>query len=184
MQRSGESRCLLNVISSTRIELTEAGGDAVSDLDEFDGRFLAARDRLFRICAGFVGADVADDIIHDTYVRARSRRRQLRDPALLEGWLTRIAINLCMNRNRSLRRWWALDTCRPGGGVNATRDTGLAEMIEHLPPRERTAIVLHYGHGYRLDEIARLSGLAPGTVRATIHRARQRLRRQLEAARR
>lgn len=184
MQRFRRSRCLPDVISCTRIELAEDGGEVAADLEEFDARFLAARHRLVRICAGFVGVDAADDVIHDTYLRARSRRRQLRDVDLFEGWLTRIAINLCLNRHRSTRRWRGRTTSVPGQEARPMRDAGLDELIEALPPRERTVIILHYGHGYRLEEIARMSGLSSGTVRSTVHRARRRLRGQLEASNR
>lgn len=75
------------------------------DASAFDLRFSAARDRLVRICAGLVGADAADDVVHDAYLRARLRHGQLRDDDRFEAWLTRIAIHLCMNRHRSHRRW-------------------------------------------------------------------------------
>jgi RNA polymerase sigma-70 factor (ECF subfamily) len=55
------------------------------------------------------------------------------------------------------------------------RDVGLRELIERLPPRERTLVVLHYGHGYQFDEIARLTGLTAVNARTIVHRARRRL---------
>ncbi|MGH2456404.1 MAG: RNA polymerase sigma factor, partial [Candidatus Limnocylindria bacterium] len=59
---------------------------------------------------------------------------------------------------------------------------GLRELVERLPPRERTLVVLHYGHGYRLDEIARMTGLSAVNVRTIVFRARRRLRDQVEDA--
>jgi RNA polymerase sigma factor (sigma-70 family) len=44
-----------------------------------------------------------------------------------------------------------------------------------LPPRERTVLVLHYGHGYQLDEIATLLDLTHTNVRSIIARTRKRL---------
>jgi len=85
--------------------LTDTPRPVAIDASAFDARFADARDRLARICAGLVGADAADDVVHDTYLRARLRQGQLRDDDLFEAWLTRIAINLCMNRHRSHRRW-------------------------------------------------------------------------------
>ena len=155
---------------------------ATIDVPAFDERFADARGRLVRLCATFVGADAADDVVHDTYLRARSRYRQLRHPELFESWLTRIAINLCMNLHRSRRRL-AISVARldPQRGA-AERDAGLREAVESLPPRERTILVLHYAYGYSLDEVARMAGMRAGTVRSIVSRTRQRLRRDLEGS--
>jgi hypothetical protein len=55
-------------------------------VDEYDTRFALVRDRLVRVCVGFVGADDAEDIVHEAFVRGRSRYRQLRDDDLFEAW--------------------------------------------------------------------------------------------------
>jgi RNA polymerase sigma-70 factor (ECF subfamily) len=145
----------------------------------FDARFSAGRERLVRICAGFIGVDQAEDVVQDAYVRGRARFDQLRDLDLFDAWMTRIAINLCVNRQRRnarlrdrLRELVSRPTAPP-------RDIGLRELVERLPPRERTVLVLHYGHGYRLDEIARLSGLSSTNVRTIVFRARRRLADEL-----
>ncbi len=165
--------------------LTDTPRPVVTDASAFDLRFSAARDRLVRICAGLVGADAADDVVHDTYLRARLRQGQLRDDDLFEAWLTRIAINLCMNRHRSHRRWIErIPTLARRSSIAPSRDAGLHELIERLPQRERTLIVLHYGHGYSLEEVALMSDLTPTNVRSIVFRARRRLRRQLEDANR
>lgn len=165
--------------------LTDTPKPVAIDASAFDARFADARDRLVRICAGLVGADAADDVLHDTYLRARSHQGQLRDEELFEAWLTRIAINLCMNRHRSQRRWLArLPMLARRPSVAPSRDAGLHELIERLPGRERTLVVLHYGHGYSLEEVALMSDLTPTNVRSIVFRARRRLRRDLEEANR
>jgi RNA polymerase sigma factor (sigma-70 family) len=144
----------------------------------YDVRFEAARERLVRICTGFIGVDAAEDVVHDAYLRGRSRFGQLRDPDLFEAWLTRIAINLCVNRQRAGRRLRdLLPSLRPMPA--APRDAGLRELVERLPPRERTLVVLHYGHGYQFDEIARMTGLSAVNARTIVFRARRRLADQL-----
>jgi RNA polymerase sigma-70 factor (ECF subfamily) len=148
----------------------------------FDTRFAAGRERLVRICAGLVGVDSAEDVVQDAYLRGRSRFGQLRDVDLFDAWMTRIAINLCVNRQRRIVR--LRDRLRDLASRPTTiqRDVGLRELIERLPPRERTVLVLHYGHGYRLEEIARLSGLSPTNVRSIIFRARRRLANELHGS--
>ena len=165
------------------ILLTDTPKPVEIEASAFDARFSEAQDRLVRVCAGFVRADAADDVVHDTYLRARSRLQQLRDPDLFEAWLTRIAIDLCMNRHRSYRRWLEkLPMLARRQSVSPSRDAGLRELIERLPALERTLVVLHYGHGYTLEEVAQMSGLPPTNVRSIVFRARKRLRKQLREA--
>lgn len=149
----------------------------------YDARFEAVRDRLVRICTGLVGADAAEDVVHDAFLRGRDRFGQLREIDLFDGWITRLAVNLCMNRHRSARRLRdLLPRVATAAPRPASRDIGLEELIEALPPRERTLIVLHYGHGYRIEEIARMSGLSAVNARTIIHRARRHLADQLREA--
>ncbi len=156
----------------------------VLGVDEFDARFALMRERLVRICAGFVGATIAEDVVHDAFIRGRARRHQLRDEDRFEAWITRIAIRICLDRKASGRRLLdvLLGIRRPARDLG--RDAGLRELVEELPPRERTVVVLHYGHGYRLEEIAAMSGLSAVNVRTILFRARRRLREQVERANR
>lgn len=153
-------------------------GDEASD---FDARFAVVRTRLLAICAPLVGSHEAQDVVHDTYLAGRSRYARLRDPDAFGAWLIRIAINRCMDRHRRGAR------VLPLGPIHQTqlvrdRDLGLRELIERLPPRERTILVLHYGHGYRLQEIGQLLALSHTNVRTIIARARQRLLRAIREA--
>lgn len=148
----------------------------------YDARFEVVRHRLVRICVGFVGADAAEDVVHDAYLRGRTRFAQLRDADLFDAWITRLAINLCVNRHRSGQRLRdLLPSLRPRA-IAAPRDAGLRELVERLPSRERTLIVLHYGHGYPFDEIGRMTGLSTVNARTIAFRARRHLADQLEKA--
>ena len=62
---------------------------------------------------------------------------------------------------------------RPEAGLEVER------ALETLPPRARAVFVLHDVHGYRHDEIATLTGVAVGTSKAQLHRARRLLREAL-----
>jgi len=153
-------------------------------VDEFDARFALMRERLVRICAGFVGATIAEDVVHDAFIRGRARRHQLRDEDRFEPWITRVAIRICLDRKESGRRLLDALLRIRGPARDLGRDAGLRELVEELPPREWTVVVLHYGHGYRLEEIAEMSGQSAGSVRSVIFRARRRLREQMERANR
>jgi len=153
--------------------------DAVASSDAaFTERFSHLRGRLLAVCIGLVGADEAEDVVQDTYLRARARRGELRDPGAFDAWLMRIAINLCYSRHQRARTLRRLLPALGRADVDRPRDLALRDLIERLPPRERTVLVLHYGHGYRLEEIARLLGLSAVNVRAIASRSRRSLGRQ------
>jgi RNA polymerase sigma-70 factor, ECF subfamily len=148
---------------------------------EFDIRFGQARPRLEALCMSLVGGGDALDVVHDVYLDGRRHLSQLRDPDRLEAWLARIAVNRCYSLHRRSRfvalAPYALAVLEAQGAS----DLALRELIELLPPRERTVLVLHYGHGYALDEIAAMLELNYATVRSIISRTRQRLYREWSA---
>jgi len=155
------------------IEATDVT-DATDVRADFDARFALARERLLRMTASLVGAVEAEDVVQDTYLLGRRRFEQLRDASAFEPWLTRIAINLCFGLHRRGKRLrQLLPALLPRR--TASSDIGLRELVEDLPPRERTVLILHYGHGYGLEEIATLLDLTHTNVRTIIARTRKRL---------
>ena len=162
----------------TRNAITELVEPLRSAEGELDRRFPELRPSLLRVSASLVGADEAEDVVHDTYLRARKTIRQLRDFGAMEAWLYRIAINVCYSRHR---RWSRARVAERGGmpGTAAGPDLDLRDLIVRLPDRERVILVLHYGHGYGLDEIAEVLGIKHATVRSIIARTRHVLHRQL-----
>ena len=154
--------------------VNEATGIPRVDVAELDAAFEALRPCLTRLCGSLAGAADADDVVQDVYLVARQRIGQLTDPRALDGWLRRIAVNRCYDHRRRARRLadrlpFLVRSAPPA------RDMGLAELVERLPQRQRTIVVLHYAYGYGLHEIAELLGLTHVNVRTIIARARQRL---------
>ena len=57
-------------------------------------------------------------------------------------------------------------------------DPALRDLIERLPLRERAIVVLHYAHGYSLEEVARMLSLSYPNTRTLLSRTRRRMYRQ------
>lgn len=166
-----------------RQALDAGGGRGMADLEAFDARFARVRGRIIAICIALAGSQDADDLLHDTYVRARERIGQLRDESLFEAWVARIAVNECRTKHRRAGRLRDhLPALAASERIAPDPDTALQELVDALPTRERATVVLHYGYGYDLKEIARLLGLGHSNVRSIIHRARKRLRRAWQEA--
>lgn len=131
-------------------------------------------------------ADIADDLVQDTLVRA------LRSEHLFEGdeirnWLYTILTNLNRNRLRSLARRPVLspiedndapDVAGPeAGGRDIER--ALATLVED----QRTALLLVALEGLSYREVAEVQGVPIGTVMSRLARARSQIRTYLEGGR-
>ena len=162
-----------------KVDLIRADSPTLS-VDDFDARFERARPRVLAVARSILGAQQAEDIVHDTYLAARPRIEQLRDVAALDRWLARIAENLCY---QALRRTAIQDRHSPRLAHDApASDPALRDLIERLPLRERAILVLHYGHGYTLEEVAGILSLSYANVRTLLSRTRRRMYRDWKEA--
>jgi RNA polymerase sigma-70 factor (ECF subfamily) len=162
------------------------------DVDAFEQLYRLHAARVYALCLR-LAADpvVARDLTQDTFVRAWEALPRFRADASLTTWLHRIAVNAMLERRRGERRRSArvslADDEEDGdalvGGVVLAPDVATAIDLERaigaLPPGVRRAFVLHDVEGYTHEEIATMTGLAAGTLRAQLHRARQLLKKAL-----
>jgi RNA polymerase sigma-70 factor (ECF subfamily) len=151
---------------------------------DLDSAFASARPRLLRIAASLVGPDTAEDVVHDTYLAARARLAQLRDPAALEAWLARICVHRSFRIKRRGRRFQELLSAVPFARWTpaASGRVELHELVAGLPPRERAVVVLQHGYGYSLAEVAELVGISHANARQISSRTRARLLQQWREA--
>ena len=127
----------------------------------------------------------AEDAVQEALARACAGYARMREPAALEGWFYRVLTNHCLRllRRRRLRR--ALATVLPERVAPDLRRGRLEDApallvaIEALPPKQRAAVVLRYGHELPLDEIAAMLDVGRGTVKTHLTRALRALRAEL-----
>lgn len=162
--------------------------DSVADLealpvalDALDDRFELARPRLVRLCVSLVGEEYAEDVVQESYLVARRGIGQLHNPDAIESWLKRIAVNLCYDLHRRRRRLVERLPRLARENEVVGRNLALRELVERLPARQRTVLVLFYAYGYGLDEIAELLSLSHTNVRSIIARTRRRLLAEWQA---
>ncbi|MEZ5666193.1 MAG: RNA polymerase sigma factor [Alphaproteobacteria bacterium] len=203
------------ILSSDRVRLREGGvehGKLAERQAARDGALARAamngcaesfcllferyRPRLYAAAVGLLGyGSDAEDAVHDTFLAAIGKLRQLRDPLAVGGWLYAILRNRClMQRRRS----------RPQvGGDQADRhfrempDEDRIESrierrelrawvwsaLQHLPESLRATVVLRYfGSCDSYGEVAAILGVPVGTVRSRLSDAKARLAELLLAA--
>ena len=128
----------------------------------------------------------ADELTQETFVRVWERLGSFRGDSAFTTWLHRVTVNVVIAGLRSRGRWRerfvAAEADDFGAAVPAVvagGDLDLERAIARLSPQARLVFLLHDVEGYQHGEIAQLTGLAEGTSKAHLHRARRLLREDL-----
>jgi RNA polymerase sigma-70 factor (ECF subfamily) len=127
----------------------------------------------------------AEEVVQEAFARASVRWAWLRDYDVPEAWVRRVALNLAAERARRLRRQArALLRLGPPLQVPAASAEALAllEALRTLPMRQRQAIVLYHLVDLPVEEVSRLIGVRPGTVKSLLARGRRALANRLSDA--
>ncbi|KAA2285238.1 RNA polymerase sigma factor [Arenimonas fontis] len=139
---------------------------------------------LWRICGHEARAE---DLVQDAFVRAWQALPGFRFESAFSTWLHRLAVNTALMELRSRRGNEDLETGdeallhHPAGDdvERAASGLELERAIATLPPRARAVLVLHDVEGWKHEEIAAELGMAVGSSKAQLHRARHLLRARL-----
>ena len=121
----------------------------------------------------------AEDAVQDTFLRWLEKRPDFRDEGHEKAWLLTVCANGCKSRLRQRKRRPTeelLDIYPAPDGESGE----VAEAVFALPANQRAAVHLFYYEGYSTQEIAKILGQRPGTVRSHLSRARETLRRVLK----
>ena len=159
-----------------------AGGDASA----FERLYQTHVGRIHSLTRRMLGNHEADEVTQDIFVRTWQKLGQFRGESAFSTWLHRLAVNVVIEKRRSfaiMRERMsddpaALDmlTVRP---ARADLTVDFDHAIEQLPPGAREIFVLHDVEGYKHREIASMLGIASGTSKRQLHRARMLMRRHL-----
>jgi RNA polymerase sigma factor (sigma-70 family) len=132
-----------------------------------------------QIC-GAIALESGEDAAQNALITVLKNLRGLREPAALRGWVRTIATREAVRvarRERSLRGWGDDLDHVPARG-DGPEGVELRDQLARLDPSQRAVLVLRDLEGLREEEVADLLGLAPGTVKSRLHRARARFRRE------
>jgi RNA polymerase sigma-70 factor (ECF subfamily) len=145
--------------------------------------------RVYALCCRLAGeSQLAEELAQDVFVRAWQRLSTFRGESAFSSWLYPLTVNVALSERRSRRRRTAhiLATDDPAPFEKASERPAVPEAgldleraLATLPPGARAVFVLHDVEGYKHEEIAELTGVATGTSKAQLHRARRLLREAL-----
>lgn len=155
------------------------GGDARA----FELIYREHSPRVFALCLRLSGGsrDEASELMQDVFIRAWRGLSGFRGESAFTSWLHRLTVNAMLESARSSKRRMArVLPIKDLDAIGAFAQSGspdlhmdLENAIAALPPGARTAFVLHEIEGYKHEEIAAQLSVAPGTVKAQLHRARK-----------
>jgi len=162
---------------------------AVADVRAFEQLYRRHHRRIHGVIARLVGhaGERAEDLTQEAFVRAWQALPAFRFESAVSTWLHRLAVNTALMELRSRRsRPWPEDDDEALESV-ATPDTAgramlgrdLERAVATLPPRARAVLVLHDVEGWKHEEIATELGMAVGSSKAQLHRARGLLRARI-----
>ncbi len=144
---------------------------------------------LYATCLRMLADAVqAQELAQISIIKAWQVLASFRGDSPFSAWLHRITVNTVLDHLRMKKRLAqrveftdTIDDFDTGGGEPppAEEILDLETAIASLPVQARTVLVLHDIEGYRHDEIAAMAGIAVGTSKAQLHRARTLLKARL-----
>lgn len=158
------------------------------DVGAFEELYRASSGRVFALCLRMSrDRERATELLQDVFVRIWEKLGSYRGDASFTTWVHRLAVNVVLEAERKeKRRAGHIDDDDAGVELGVARTDSvhdrldLQQAVAALPPGARRVFILHDIEGYQHNEIAQMTGLAEGTLRAQLHRARKLLMEALE----
>ena len=158
------------------------------DLAAFEEIHRVHSVRLYAVAYRMLGhAEDAEDMLQEIFLLAFRKMASFKGESSLGTWLYRLGVNACLDRLRSKSRRndqrteWLDDDLPPAAATTHASDgvldrLALERALRTLPAGCRAAFLLHDVEGFEHREIASMLGIAEGTSKSQVHKARTRLR--------
>ncbi len=157
--------------------------------DAFERLYRKHGRRVYAVCLRMVSdPGRAEELMQDAFVRAWSAIGSFQHRSAFGTWLHRLAVNVVLSDMRAEKRRSSRELLpveleefeREVGGAMPETRVDLERAIAALPSGAKEVLILHDIEGYRYREIAELIGVAEGTVKSQLSRARRLVREALE----
>ena len=162
---------------------------AAGDVVAFESIYRRHAGRVHGVIVRLVGAQGmrAEDLTQEAFLRAWQALPKFRHESAVSTWLHRLAVTTALMELRSRRTGPRLDDeealdhvgTADSAGQGAALSMDLERAVATLPARARAVLVLHDVEGWKHEEIANELGMAVGSSKAQLHRARRLLRGRL-----
>lgn len=141
---------------------------------------------VFSICWHYLqDRALAEDVAQEVFLELYQKLATLESPDHLTYWLRRVTVNRCIDQSRRKkgRREYGMDDVPEPAAVAIQADPllmkKLQQTLELLPEKQRMVVVLRYQEGLDLAEIGDLMKMPLNTVKSTLHRTLEDLRKKM-----
>jgi RNA polymerase sigma-70 factor (ECF subfamily) len=164
----------------------------------FPALYHEYKDLVFSLCLHYLrNRELAEEAAQDIFVKIHRNLEQFREESSIKTWIYRIAVHHCIDVQKAQQRRkrlgmigqviWGSTMPEPGHydhpGLaleQQERVARLLELIETLPERQRTALMLSKIEGLSPLEIAAVLETSEGAVESILHRAKENLRKKMD----
>lgn len=158
-----------------------------ADAKAFESLYRLHVDRVYGLCLRMTGnVAEAEDCTQEAFIQAWNKMDKFRGDSAFGTWMHRIAVNAVLGRMRKSKRerdriQLASEELLSPASINDDGDLrDLSDAVNRLPAGARHVFVLYGVYGYSHEEASNMLGIAAGTSKAQLHRARRLLAQQLE----
>jgi len=158
-----------------------------SDTRAFEELYRMHVDKVYGLCLRMTGnVSEAEDCVQEAFIQAWNKLSKFRGDSAFGTWMHRIAVNAVLGRMRKSKR--EQDRIQAAAEISPApasfEDSGnlrdLSNAVDRLPEGARHVFVLSGIYGYSHEEASKMLGIAVGTSKAQLHRARRLLAQQLK----
>lgn len=167
--------------------------EATDDVDAFEQLYREHAGRIYALASRMAGSqDEGEDLLQEIFLQAHRKMGTFKGESAIGTWLYRLALNHCLDfvRSKQAKMGKITDTLDGERSIEpaARLETPIARIdleraISRLPPGCREVFVLHDVEGFDHKEVGEMLGIAEGTSKSQIFRARVKLRAMLSETR-
>ena len=148
----------------------------------FETAYSNYADMLYRLALSYLNhKEDAEDVVQEVFTKYMCGLHFPMDETHEKAWFIRVTINHCHDslRRRKHRMHSSIDEVVELPGKENELSLELREMLQKLPEKYKTVIILHYLEGFSVQEIATIIGAGTSAVKMRLLRGRELLKDEL-----
>ena len=158
------------------------------DHKAYEQLYRANAGKVYALCLRLCGQrELAEDLSQEAFIRAWQKISSFRGDSAFGSWLYRLTSNVVIGHLRQQNKWkmevFDEQHHQATLGFSSIQDNrpDIEKALMALPDQARVVVILHEYLGYQHNEIAELMGMAVGTSKSQLHRAKILLKQRVNA---
>ena len=140
-------------------------------------------DMLYRLAFSHLkNKEDAEDVVQDVFIKYMHHLLPFSDEKHERAWLIRVTVNRCYDvlRYKSKRNHEALEDIEEIAATDQELNTGIFQILDKLPAKNKTVMILYYLEGFSVEEIAVMLRISVSAVKMRMSRGREQMKVEIE----